>query len=63
MGLLRAIGESGVLERREALVALVAALLMICAGLTWRFGAYGLVGSGVLIIGAVALLPAKDGRR
>lgn len=46
------------MERNQALVVLAVALLMISAGLTWKFGAYGLIGAGAILVAAVALLPA-----
>ena len=50
--------------RTEAQIALSVALLMISAGLTWKFGAYGLIAGGALVVLFVALMPApKPPRR
>lgn len=38
------------MKRVEALVLAVACFLMVSAGLTWEFGPYGLVGSGVAVL-------------
>lgn len=43
------------MTRREALAALLFAFLLVAAGLTWLFGAYGLIGSGFLFA-AITLL-------
>lgn len=37
------------MTRRESLAVLILAVLMVSAGLTWRFGWYGLVGPGVAV--------------
>lgn len=46
------------LSRLETLAVLVAALLMVSAGLTWQFGALGLIGAGVLVLLVAAFMSA-----
>ena len=41
------------MTRREALYVLTAALLLVVGGLTWQFGPWGLIGSGVGIAALV----------
>ena len=43
-----AIGAS--MKRIEALALAVACFFMVTAGLTWKFGYYGLVGSGAVTL-------------
>lgn len=37
------------MRRAEAVVLLLVALLLVVSGVTWLFGAYGLLGSGVAL--------------
>lgn len=41
------------MTKREALYAALLAVLMLSAGLTWRYGWYGLSGPGVAILVAL----------
>jgi hypothetical protein len=38
------------MKRLEALALAVACFLMVTAGLTWKFGAYGLMGPAVVAL-------------
>ena len=41
------------MTKREALLALALAFLLVAAGLTWLFGPYGLIGAGLALATAV----------
>jgi hypothetical protein len=45
----------GTVTRREMLIFVVLAVAMIAAGLTWIFGPWGLVGTGVVMVIGVLL--------
>lgn len=38
------------MKRLEALALAVACFLIVTAGLTWKFGPYGLIGSGAVAL-------------
>lgn len=38
------------MKRHEAVIATALAFLMVSAGLTWRFGFYGLIVPGALLL-------------
>ena len=50
------------MRRIEAIVLGVLGLLLMIAGLVWLFGAYALVGSGVVLV-AIALFTNERGQR
>jgi len=51
------------MTRREALMVVLAGMAMIAAGLTWIYGPWALVGTGVvLVIGIPALLDEQPGK-
>lgn len=41
------------MKRHEAVIAAIVAYLMITAGVVWQFGAWGLLGAGVVLLGTV----------
>lgn len=40
--------------------ALAVAAVMVAAGVTWLFGAWGLAGAGVVLAAVVLLMPVKE---
>lgn len=44
------------MTRREMLIFVFASIAMIAAGLTWIFGPWGLVGTGLAVLVGVPLL-------
>ncbi|MEV0151543.1 MULTISPECIES: hypothetical protein [unclassified Nonomuraea] len=48
------------MRRQEAVVALALALVMVSAGVTWLFGALGLVAAGAVLLAAVLIMPVKE---
>lgn len=48
------------MTRREALYATLVAFILVAAGLTWRFGWYGLVGPGVVILTALPFVTIRE---
>ncbi|MEU3052270.1 hypothetical protein [Streptomyces griseus] len=49
------------MTRTEALWALVVAFLFVTAGLVWLFGAYGLIGCGVVGGAIVSMIDIQQG--
>jgi hypothetical protein len=49
------------MKRHEALALAVVCFLMVTAGLTWKFGSYGLIGPGAVAL--VLLLFADTDHR
>lgn len=51
------------MTRREALMVVLAGIVMIAAGLTWIYGPWALVGTGaVLVVGIPVLLDERPGK-
>lgn len=44
------------MTRREALIGLLIAIAMISAGLTWRYGPWGLAGTGIAVLITTTLI-------
>jgi hypothetical protein len=50
------------MRRVEAVALLAVAVLMLAAGLTWRFGAWGLIGAGAaLTVAVLVVFDIKEG--
>lgn len=43
------------MTRREALLALLLAFVLVAVGLTWLFGPYGLICSGITLVACILL--------
>lgn len=48
------------MTRREALYAALLAIALLTAGLTWRFGFYGLVGPGAAVLIGLLFVPLRE---
>lgn len=48
------------MTRREALYAALLAILMLSAGLTWRFGWYGLVGPSTAVLAGLLFVTIRE---
>lgn len=48
------------MTRREALYAALLAIALLTAGLTWRFGYYGLIGPGAVMLVGLLFMPIRE---
>jgi hypothetical protein len=46
--------------RHELLLALLLGYLMLAAGVTWKFGEYGLIGAGVVLLVLANVVKVRD---
>lgn len=49
------------MTHHQALALAAAGLALLSAGVTWLFGPYGLIGSGVAILAMALLIPRREG--
>jgi hypothetical protein len=50
------------MTRREAVLCLLASIIFVVAGLTWAFGPWGLIGSGVALGATILFVIDFDDR-
>lgn len=48
------------MKRLEAVIAWAVAFFMVSAGLTWKFGSYGLGGAGIALLIALCFIDVKE---
>lgn len=49
------------MKRHEALIALLLGIALVTAGVTWKFGPYGLAGAGLFILVSLMFANTKGG--